>query len=153
MNELTRPDTPFQNSSRSKRPLLLGQLAQEADGNPTMGKGFSGLFIQPLIPTRLHKRDSVETGMTPQRVNPVPTEATHHWSPPFPTLLLESMGRTLFLRFVVGIKIVYLVQGCCKVFSCPLPATPMPSSKLLDSGNILLHTWELGNALVGMAEQ
>src|SRR5258708_10322356 len=33
---------------RSNGPSLAEQVAQEADGNPTMGNGFSGLFVQPL---------------------------------------------------------------------------------------------------------
>ena len=28
---------------------LAEQVAQEANGNPTMGNGFSGLFVQPLV--------------------------------------------------------------------------------------------------------
>src|SRR5438105_11606175 len=34
---------------RSNGPSLAEQVAQEADGNPTMGNGFSGLFVQPLV--------------------------------------------------------------------------------------------------------
>jgi len=32
--------------------LLAEQVAQEADGNPTLGNSFSGLYTQPLSRTR-----------------------------------------------------------------------------------------------------
>ena len=38
---------------------LAEQVAQEANGNPTMGNGFSGLFVQPLGDVGQRQREAL----------------------------------------------------------------------------------------------
>src|SRR5204863_8768130 len=67
-------------------PTLVDRLPGSAQGtNPTVSR-------PPFVLTHFLK-------FAPMGASPVPTVATHHRSPPFPTLLLESMRPALSLRY------------------------------------------------------